>query len=157
MALSINPLTVAIIFVAGLALLGLTAWMLNRAWGDFPSRAGQPPAPPMPLPTFTLDKDATGDADEGAPLPAGAVSSNLVEVTHPMVLRAVQQAMERPGSPYATYFIRDGEHVFLVLTRIADPIQRETARRLFTGLNSGSMEDVGMGDLMQMLSQLGKR
>jgi hypothetical protein len=32
--------TVLVIFVAGLLAIGVTAYMLNRAWGDFPSRAG---------------------------------------------------------------------------------------------------------------------
>lgn len=159
MAGPIDLTTIAIIFVAGLVAIGLTVWMLNRAWGDFPSRAGAV-SPPTPLPGAQAPPDEAMDdegGEEGAGLPAGASSGNLVEVTHPLVLRAVRQAMQRPGSPYATYFIDDGERVFLVLSRIADPAQRETARRLFAGLNSGELGEVGMGDLVQMLNQLGKR
>lgn len=155
MALSIDPLTVAIIFVAGLLAIGLTAWMLNRAWGNFPTRAGLPPTPLSPMPPGVPEDEGEGEEDDD--LPAGASPANLVEVSNPMVLRAVQQAMDRPGSPYSTLFIRDGERVFLVLSRIADPAQRETARRLFTGLNTGDLEGVEVGDLMRMLSQLGKR
>lgn len=155
MALQIDLPTVAIMFVAGLAAIGLTAWMLNRAWGNFPDRAGLPPTHLTPTPPE--NEEWREEDDPEARLPAGASPGNLVEVTHPMVLQAVQRALERPGSPYATYFIREDERVFLVLTRIADPAQRETARRLFEGLNGGEMDNVGMGDLMQVLSQLGKR
>lgn len=159
MAGPIDLTTVAIIFVAALVAIGLTVWMLNRAWGDFPSRAGLPPAaPPRPPSPESLAAPEADDFDPSDPgLPAGASPANLVEVTHPFVLRAVRQALERPGSPYATYFIADGERVFLVLSRIADPAQRETARRLFTGLNTGEVGEPGAGDLMQMLRELGKR
>jgi hypothetical protein len=171
MLAQIDPLTVLIIFVGGLVAIGLSAWMLNRAWGNFPSRAGLPPAPlgqPMtPAPDDAWDEDEQDEFDpdeevqpgeeDQRPLPAGASSANLVEVTHPMVRQAVQRAMEKPGSPYATYFIDEGDRVYLVLSRIADPIQREQARRLFEGLNGGDLQGIGMGELMQLISQLGKR
>ncbi len=164
MGMSLDLTTVAIIFGAGLLALGLTAWMLNRAWGDFPSRAGPglglPPTPPSPEPLGPFapppDDEGEQDGDEPAELPAGAPAEGLIPVSHPLVLRAVQQSLERPGSPYATYFIRDGEQVYLALYRIADPGQREMAKRIFEGLNSGELGDVGPSDLMRLLGQLGK-
>lgn len=154
----LDLVTVAIIFLAGLVAIGLTMWMLNRAWGNFPSRAGLPPTPLSPGPA-PYDAAAPADEawlDESVELPAGAPADGLVPVTHPMVVRAVQQAMDRPGSPYATYFIRDGERVYLALYRIADPAQREQARRLFAGLNSGDFGGSELSDLIRLVQQLGK-
>lgn len=159
--------TVAIIFIAGLAAIGLTLWMLNRAWGNFPSRMGPGDGlPPTPLSQGPASPDRAapaddehedeGEDDEGGRLPAGAPAEGLVEVSNPMVLRAVQQAMERPGSPYSTYFIRDGERVFLALHRIADPGDREAARRAFEGLNSGDVGGIDMVELMRAIGRLGK-
>ncbi|NTU80333.1 MAG: hypothetical protein HGA45_13315 [Chloroflexales bacterium] len=158
---------VTIIFVAGLIALGLTFWMLNRAWGDFPSRAGPqsglPPTPlsprPAPLGTAAPADDNRGvAADDLAPaaLPPGTPADGLVLVAHPAVRRAVEQAMERAGSPYATFFIRDGERIYLALYRIADPAQRETARRVFEGLNSGNLNKVGLAEVISMIGQIGK-
>jgi hypothetical protein len=164
----IDLMTVAIIFGAALLAIGLTAWMLNRAWGDFPSRAGPDATSPlMPLSPEPRDAFAQPPADELAPdgdedvepaqLPAGAPAEGLIPVSHPLVLRAIQQSLERPGSPYATYFIRHDEQVYLALYRIADPGQRELARKIFEGLQSGELGDVGPADLMRLLSQLGKQ
>lgn len=156
MNLAFDLTTVAVIFFGGLIAIGLSAYMLNRAWGNFPTRAGLPPTPLSPTPARApapAPAEAPAAADD---LPAGAPADGLIPVTHPLVVRAVQQALERPGSPYATYFIRDGERVFLALYRIADPGQRETARRVFAGLNDGDPSAVGASDLMRLLGQLGK-
>ena len=127
-------LTVAIVFGAGLLLLGVVVFMLNRAWGDFPTRLtppyqealaprrSRPDALMASLDSPTDEEDEEEDEEEE--LPAGASAENLVPVTHPQVKLAVQQALERGGTPYATYFIREGDRVYLVASRIADPAQR---------------------------------
>ncbi|HMQ31388.1 MAG TPA: hypothetical protein PKD53_11705 [Chloroflexaceae bacterium] len=155
--------TVAIMFLAGLVAIGLTLWMLNRAWGNFPSRMGPGDGlPPTPLSQGPASRhqaapaDDEDEDDEDDALPAGAPAEGLVEVTHPMVLRAVRQSMERPGSPYSTYFIADGERVFLALHRIADPDDREAARRAFQGLNSGDVGGIDLIELMRAIGRLGK-
>jgi hypothetical protein len=166
-----NLTIIAIIFVAGLLTLGLTFWMLNRAWGDFPSRAGPRAGLPLtptdldqargqsPWPTAP-DRPADDEAGEGeltpAELPPGAPADGLVLVAHPMLRRAAEQALDRGGSPYATFFIRDGERIYLALYRIADPVLREQARRVFEGLNSGNLNDVGLAEVISMIGRLGK-
>ncbi len=165
-----NLTTVAIIFFAGLVALGLTLWMLNRAWGDFPSRVGPGDGRPLALHAQGLalaaedededddeyDDDEDDDEDEDDDLPAGAPAESLIEITHPVVRRAVQQALERPGSPSGTFFIRNGERVFLALYRIADPHERELVRDIFEGLNRGDTSDVELVDLLRALNRLGQ-
>ncbi len=151
---------IALLFVAGLALLGLVLWMLNRAWGDFPSKVG----PQMGLPLTSSEAKPTslaqGDPPDSAPasgeLPPGASADDFVLVAHPLVRRAVEQALARGGSPYATFFIRDGERIYLVLSRIADPAQRELARQVFAGINDGNLSGIGLNEIIQLLGQLGK-
>ena len=147
---------IALLFVAGLALLGLVLWMLNRAWGDFPSGLG----PQAGLPLTSLEAKPTslaqGDPPDSVELPPGAAADDLVLVAHPLVRRAVEQALARGGSPYATFFIRDGERIYLVLSRIADPAQRELARQVFAGINDGNLSGIGLNEIIQLLGQLGK-
>jgi hypothetical protein len=67
-------------------------------------------------------------------------------------------ALERGGSPYALYFVREGEAVYLVPSRIADPQQRELATRMFASLNSGGAGgDLPLGDIMRVMQELGRR
>ncbi len=150
-------LTIVIIAGAGLVALALVAYMLNRAWGDFPRRAGQLPEQPFSAPPAQTAPYAPFVAeDEEEPGFAGAPQEALIPVTNPMVLRAVNAAMDRGGSPYAAYFLRDGERVFLAAYRIADPLQREQLTRLFEGLNSGNLEGVSPMELIRIINQLGR-
>lgn len=160
----IDPLTVAIMFGAGLIALGLTFWMLNRAWGDFPGRAGLPPTysaerpglGPPPDTGAAKMRDNGGDEQALPDLPAGAPADGLVPVTHPAVRRAVEAALERGGSPYATYFVRHGERIYLALYRIADPGQREAARRMVEGLNGGEIGDASLAESIRVIQQLSR-
>lgn len=155
--------TILVIFVAGLIAIGLTAYMLNRAWGDFPGRIGPPgrgpsPAPPSSSPARAIapaEDEAWGEGEE-APLPAGAPEGGLIPVTHPMVKRAIESALERGGNPYATYFIRDGERVYFAAYRIADPVERERATRLFQELNGGDFSGVNFSEMLGVIQRLGK-
>lgn len=158
--------TIAIIFVGGLLAIGLTAYMLNRAWGDFPTRLtppGQDPAPPSRQPArVTAPAQQHDEAGEDDPfekidaLPAGAPPMDTIPITHPLIKRSVEQAMEKGGSPYATYFFRDGDQIFFAAYRIADPVQRAQATRLFQALHSGDTSGVNFGELIRTIQQLGK-
>ena len=162
--------TVAIVFVAGLLLVGVVVFMLNRAWGDFPTRLTPPNQGPSRsgrrMGTDALldswesgledDDEAEGEDEDGERLPAGASAENLIPVTHPQVKLAVMQALERGGTPYGTYFIREGERVYLVASRIADPAERARIVRLFQGLNGGDLSGVSMIDMVRTIQQLGR-
>jgi hypothetical protein len=143
---------------AGLLVILIVIVMLNRAWGDFPGRvSGLPPSMP---PTISQPPAPMSSAPQMAEEPpmAGAPAGGLVPVSHPMVRRAVLAAMERGGSPYALYFIRDGEAVYLVPGRIADPQQRELVTRTFTSLHEGKAGgDLPIGDMMRVIQELGKK
>ncbi|WP_129627503.1 hypothetical protein [Candidatus Oscillochloris fontis] len=140
---------VAIFIVAGLVLIVFVLVMLNRAWGNFPSRGGEfssPTLPPSPSPLAS------------ATLPDSAPDVGLVPVIHPMVRNAVLSALERGGSPYSIYFVKEGESVYLVPTRIADPQQREVLTRMFTALNSDDdSTSISFGDIIRVLQELGRR
>jgi hypothetical protein len=153
----LDPITILIIFVAGLLAIGLATYMLNRAWGDFPRRAGRLDAiedrPPFPAPEPPDDDD---DDEEEARLPAGAPAEQLIPINEPTVRAAVERALERPGSPYATYFIRDGDQIYLAAFRIADPAQRAQVTHMFQSLNSGDFSALNFSDVISAIQRLGK-
>lgn len=156
--------TILVIFVAGLLAIGLTAYMLNRAWGDFPSRAGRldpgpPPAPPSTTPAWaTAPAEAEdGAGDDEAGLPAGAPDDGLIPITHPLVRRAIESALERGGTPYATYFVRDGERLFLAAHRIADPVQRAQFVRVFRDLSGDAPSGASLDEILGVVRQFTKR
>ncbi|MBX0326481.1 hypothetical protein K2Z83_02080 [Oscillochloris sp. ZM17-4] len=154
---------VAGIVAIGVVVILIALVMLNRAWGNFPGRvSGLPPAMPPEQPSLsrpsTFSAGPTAELEPPAmDLPAGAPAGSLVPVTHPMVRQAVMTAMERGGSPYALYFIRDGETLYLVPSRIADQRQREMLTRMFTSLNSDSDGSIGMGDIIRVMQDLAKK
>lgn len=147
--------TLVIAIVAGgLVVILIALAMLNRARGDFPGRASGLPPSMTPPPVSGPDLFAPPPAGE---LPAGAPSGSLVPVAHPLVRRAVLSALERGGTSASTYFIRDGETVYLVPSRIADPGQRETVTRMFASLNNDTDGNISLGDMMRMLQEMGRK
>lgn len=152
--------TIAIIVVAGLLAIGITAYMLNRAWGDFPSRVGQLP-PDLPSgPQRRLGAMAPVDEEEEAEedTPTGWASrEDMIPITNPVVVRAVNAALDRGGGPYTMFFTREGDQVYFAAYRVPDPAQREQLTRLFKGLNAGDLEGVSLVEVMRMMGQLGRK
>jgi hypothetical protein len=149
--------TVAVLGAAGLVALGLIFFMLNRAWGDFPGRAGPQPSstrsgPGNPVWPGQLDKDMA--PLEPRELPAGAPEGGLIAVEHPLVRQAIEQSMQQGGSPYAAYFVRDGETIYLNLARIADPGQRERIANLVREVNGKQSNDISMMDSIRAVQEL---
>jgi hypothetical protein len=154
-----------IIVAAGMILLALTAWMLHRSWGDFPRQLNvhqfEPPAKRAPSwanQTNDDDDDDDDDDDEWAErsLPAGAPDDGMILVTHPGVRNAITQAIERGGSPYASYFVRDGDQIYLAAYRISDPDQRAQVTQLFQSINNGEIGGLSIYDLLQVLRRFGR-
>ena len=153
--------TVAILVLAGLAALGVIAFMLNRAWGDFPKTSALPGGPPPST------KGGPGDVARPGPpadddlgplepreLPAGAPEGSLIAVEHPLVRRTIEAAMEKGGSPYAAYFIRHGDTIYVNLARIADPGQRERIAAMLHEVNGKGSNPMPMKDLIQAVRDL---
>lgn len=137
----------------GLLLAVIMLVMLNRAWGNFPGPiSGIPPDQPTPsraaAPSAPLDNTLEVTPNGG-----------MVPVNHPLLRRAVMAALERGGSPYALYFIRDGEAVYLIPSRIADPQQREQLTRLFTAMDSTNSGEglPPLGEAIRMIQKMGKK
>lgn len=151
-------LMVVIIFVAGLFTIGVAAYMLNRAWGDFPSQITLPPevfsssAPSRRSEATPGAWEEQEDEEEST-----QTFSDHVPVTHPVMRRAISDALDRGGSPFATYFIRNGDAIFFVPERVPDPEQREQLRQIFQGLHSGDLSSVPMSALTRLLGQLSRR
>lgn len=151
-----DPLILILIVGGGALLTVIALVMLNRAWGDFPGRISRPDMgqPPVQIPTspgFTAPV-----YDEEGELPAGSPADGLILVTHPLARRAIMQALERGGSPYAAYFVRDGEKVYLAAHRISDPQQRAVAVRTFQAMSGDGPADLSIQEMIRAINQLGK-
>jgi hypothetical protein len=148
----------------GLILILIVVLMLNRAWGSFGQTSGLPPAqpplppapPPIKLSSLSSELPSNPPPEQGQ-LPAGAPEGSMVPVTHPLVRQAVIAAIERGGNPTATYFIKDGDAVYLVPSRIADLQQRQIALRIFTSLNQGDGGNISFKDIIRVVQELGRK
>ncbi len=146
---------VAGIVAVGAIMVVVVLVMLNRAWGDFPGRiSGLPPAQP---PSPGQGQPPLAGPPAIGELSAGAPAGGLVPVTHPLIRQAILTAMARGGTPYATYFIKDGEAVYLVPGRIADPQQRENMTRLFASINSGDSNSISFSEVIRVVQEMTKK
>jgi hypothetical protein len=132
-----------ILGLGALLLIGavIAGFVLRRAWGDFPTRAGELPrmphhhAPPIGGPP------PAGPSAPGAS-PASDDIPDLVPILEPMVRRAAEQALDR-GATAARYIVRQGDELFFTFGAIADPVERRAAYELMRRFNAGEQVDIG--------------
>lgn len=156
-----------ILIVAGVAIIAVVAalWMLRRAWGDFPSRAGMlPPAgisrqPSMPTydpvdASFTSAAPSALEAQSVSPISTEATPAppGLVPIENPMVLRAAEAAVKKGDQRAARYIVRDGGKLYFSFDQIADPTERQAAYDMMRRLNAG--EDVDIRAMMKLVQQM---
>src|SRR5262245_45261700 len=133
---------IVLVAVVILALVAIVAFMLNRSWGNFPSRSGLPStdsaSPWTPLraaapPTVwsadqpSAEEDGEEDEEDGeedeediqesADPPA---AGGLVRIEHPLVRRAAEAAL-RKGGPMTKYIVGDGDQIYFNFDAISDP------------------------------------
>ena len=154
-----------ILIIAGFAIVavGAVLWMLRRAWGDFPNRAGMQPPTGMAAPgisrqpsmpaydpvdgSFANIASATPSVSEATPVPPG-----LVPIENPMVLRAAEAAMQKGDQRATRYIVRDGGKLYFSFDQIADPTERQVAYDMMRRLNAG--EDVDIRAMLRLVQQM---
>lgn len=129
-------------------------WALNRAWGDFPGRAGQ--LPPEPKPPSAQQRQSRSRADltlrnldaPGLPpvMPPPSqyrsdASAQRVPIEHPLVRRAAEAALMR-GDQLARYIVREGDRLYFDFEQISDPAQRQAAYDLMRRFNAGQQVNI---------------
>jgi hypothetical protein len=152
------------LIIGGLALLIVVAAlvMLNRSWGNFPDRAGMlPPAGPSAPGVSSPSASSSAPSWEAQLLDTAAQPSlaterpaeagELVPITHQMIRRAAEQALER-GAPAARYIVRSGDQVYFDFSRIEDPAQRQEAYELMRRFNAG--EDIDLSAMIAMVNRI---
>ncbi len=86
-------------------------------------------------------------------LAALAEAGKLVQVNHPLVLRSMEQALER-GGPMTRYIVRYQDALWLTFEALPDAQEREQAYELFRRFNTG--EDLDIRALMQVMRKIGR-
>jgi|GEM_PF-1136673 len=160
-----DAMVIGLVVVGGLLLAGLALLMLNRAWGDFPGRISPPPysappRPPSPGPSRAMEQLGGEPGQPGAGAspepPAGAPAGGMIAVRHPLVRQTIARALEQGGSPYALYFMRDGDTIYLNLDRIADPAQRQRVARTFAAINDGEGGNLSMPEMIRAVQEISR-
>jgi hypothetical protein len=156
-----------ILILGGVALMAVVAalWMLRRAWGDFPSRAGMlPPAATGRQPSIPTYNPVDGSFTSAAPsaletqsdspsaLETQPAPPGLVPIENPMVLRAAEAAMKKGDQRAARYIVRDGGKLYFSFDQIADPTERQVAYDMMRRLNAG--EDVDIRAVLKLVQQM---
>lgn len=139
-----------------LAIIVATLFVLRRAWGNFPERAGTLPpagtsAPGMSKQPAPPAYSPVASAPFEPAMPAGEPPGALVPIMHPMVRRAAESALEK-DSRAARYIVRDGDQLYFAFDQISDPAQRQAAYDLMRRFNAG--EDVDIWAMMKLARQL---
>lgn len=146
--------TVIILAVTALAMLGGAVYMLNRSWGDFPSRIALPPeqeAPARPRSDWTAADTEEAAIHEAAPAQgAPLIVGGLMPIEHPMLRQAALRALAENNTT-AQYIVQDGDKLYLALDRISDPQQRFAAERAIQILQQGGM--LSILDTLKLLSR----
>jgi len=156
------------IMIGGLAIIAIAAtlYALNRSWGSFPKDAryqprsgasapGISPGASLPAGSSTpWDEQPSANQAAAAPFDAPDPASWLVPITHPMVRRAAEQALQR-GEAAARYIVRQGDGLAFDFSQISDPAQRRQAYTIMRRFADG--ENVDIGAMMQLVRQLFNR
>lgn len=140
-----------LLILAGGALLVAVAALL--AWRGRSETVIRVPAGPS----------APGASEGGSAEPAPAIDAAqaadlaqrglLVPVTHPMVLRAAEQAL-RKGGPMTKYVARHEGQVYLTFEALPDPEERARAYELFRRFNAG--EELDVGEMLRVIAKIGQ-
>jgi hypothetical protein len=155
--------TLIILGVLAVAAIGAALYALNRSWGNFPRDARyQPrsgPSAPGISPSSgkgprsnTIWDALPSESDLAAP-PADAPDplSWLVPITHPLMRRAAEQALQR-GDGLARYVVRQGDQLSFDFSQISDLAQRRQAYTMMQRFADGQHVDIGV--MLRLIQQL---
>lgn len=156
-----------------LLLLLLSAWVLHRSWGDFPSQPNYrlleyspPPRVASEHRQGTLPPSATPpnrDDDWHADPLAGIVPDHAdlhgdhdgeyIQIHSPLLIQVIRRAQQQ-GNTLTRHVVDDGEHVYLALHTIPNPQERQRVAELIEAFQSGN--HIGVWEMIDLMSQLGK-
>ncbi|HMO56040.1 MAG TPA: hypothetical protein PKA05_13565 [Roseiflexaceae bacterium] len=146
----------AIVGVGGLILVAavVVGLVMRKAWGDFPTHAGEQPARHPPTPPSLPASPLLPPAGAAAPgISPAYTTEDLVPIENEMVRRSAEQALER-GSPMARYLVRHGDQIFFSFSSIADPGERQAAYDLMRRFNAG--EQIDFREILRLLQRMGR-
>lgn len=162
--MTMDTTTLMIVGVLAIVVVAAALYVLNRSWGDFPSRLGphtplgssapgMSAAPTAPRDTATeqapgLAGDEPGEPDEWHD---GGEPAGRVPITHDLVRRSAAEALRRGGT-VTRYIVRDGDQLYFDFSQIDDPARRRQAYTLMRRFNAG--EDVDLREMMRLMREL---
>jgi hypothetical protein len=82
-----------------------------------------------------------------------SASGKLVEVTHPLVMGSMEQALAR-GGPMTRYVVRYQEKLWMTFEPLPEPQERALAYDLFRRWNAG--EEFDMKTMLAIIGKIGK-
>ena len=158
-----DTMTWVIIGTLAIIAIAATLYALNRSWGSFPKDAryqprsgasapGISPGASLPSEPSILRSDQPSADQVPAPLfDTAEPTSWLVPITHPLVRRAAEQALQR-GDATARYIVRQSDELAFDFSQISEPTQRRQAYTIMRRFADG--ENVDIRAMMQVIRQL---
>jgi hypothetical protein len=175
--------TTLLLLAGGLVLMvvlvAVVLFMLNRSWGDsLPSRIDIPTADAMhhrapPGDAWTgvggtgvaaddaaddeadifADDEAFPDIPDVADHPRQVPEEGLMLIEHPLLLQVIERAVQEGGS-VTHYVVREGEHVYLSLDAIANPVERRQAAEMIHNFQTNNR--AGVWDMIHLATLFGR-
>jgi hypothetical protein len=82
-----------------------------------------------------------------------AASGKLVEISHPLVQKSAEQALDK-GGPMARYIVQHGGKLWMTFEPFQDQAERDLAYDLFRRFNAG--EELDIREMVQIIGKMSK-
>jgi hypothetical protein len=112
----------------------------NPVDGSFSSSVVSTPTP-TPAPVAHTHPRREGDSKE-----------TWVQISHPMILRAARQALERGDEKIQRFVVQEGDKFYFSFDSISDPVERQRAYDLMSRFEAGEVNNIR--DLLQLVQRM---
>ncbi|NJO04595.1 MAG: hypothetical protein HC876_03150 [Chloroflexaceae bacterium] len=169
-------LVVLIILGSGVVvLIGTVLFFLNRSWGDFPSTPDysaltqqpqrlakrlatyqEPVVEPEPEPTEERVYPWLQNSHQASQLRAEPVEQDVdyMLIHSSLLLQIIDRAEARGNHRIMQHIVRDGEHTYLSLESISNPVQRQQMADMLAAFQSG--QHTSVWDMLKLMSMVGR-
>lgn len=75
-----------------------------------------------------------------------------MQISHPMILRAARQALERGDEKIQRFVVQEGDKFYFSFDSISDPVERQRAYDLMSRFEAGEVNNIR--DFLQLVQRM---